>query len=193
MISLPRSIPRRRRRTGATHELLTLALFACLSAAWAAPSTPAGAPAGADSTRDAQMFRALHPKVIIEVAESDVNACLQEHPDLFRLPRRYAAPRVVFGAGLVEVSARTKVLLAQTRVSVTLAPEMAAGHLRLTVRKVRASGIPLPRRLERGVGDGIAATINQALDRNDLQLVRVEVMRGLLRVTAEPRAPVATP
>lgn len=142
--------------------------------------------AAAQSSPDAeamtQLFRALQPRVTIEIAEANLNAYLQAHPGELGIPADFADPRVSFGNGLVELSARKQVLFIASRVSVGLAPQIVRGRLRLVVRRVRASGIPLPTYFHRGVADVIAGPINQALDRNELELLGVEVVPGAVRV-----------
>jgi hypothetical protein len=153
-----------------------------LSVAWAAAAA-AQAPA-ADDQAMMRLFRALQPRMTIEVAETNLNAYLRDHPRELGIPDSFADPRVAFGGGLVEFSARTKVLFLASRVSVAMAPRIAQGRLRLVVRKVRASGFPLPTYFHKGVADAITGPINQALDRNELELLGVEIVSGLVRVTA---------
>ncbi|NPV47129.1 MAG: hypothetical protein HPY69_09215 [Armatimonadetes bacterium] len=146
-----------------------------------------------DAEAMTQLFRALQPRVTIEIAETNLNAYLQAHPRELGIPPDFADPRVSFRNGLVEFSARKQVLFIASRVSVGLAPQIVRGRLRLVVRRVRASGIPLPTCFHRGIADTITGPINQALDRNDLQLLGVEVVPGAVRVHAQVEATGATP
>lgn len=139
--------------------------------------------------RDAEamthLLRALQPRVTIEIAEANLNAYLQSHTHELGIPADFADPRVSFRQGLVELSARKQVLFIASRVSVGLAPQIVRGRLRLVVRRVRASGIPLPTYFHRGVADLITGPINQALDNNGLTLLGVEVAPGVVRATAQ--------
>ena len=164
--------------TGLLPAVLLLALAA--EAALAQPATPAG-----DQEAMMRLFHALRPKIIIELGEQQINDCLRQRPADFGIPAEFADPQVAFGGGMVAVSARARVLFFASRVSVAMAPEIVRGRLRLVVRKVRASGIPLPSYFHRGVAEAITGLINPALERNDLALTGVEVERGLVRVTAQ--------
>jgi hypothetical protein len=127
-----------------------------------------------------------------EVTEDNLNAYLRAHPEDFAIPDGFDAPRVGFGNGCVEVSALTKLLWVTTRVRVTMAPEVVRGRLRLRVREIHAGPIPLPSSFHRGAADTIAGVVNGILDRNEMQLLSMQVERGLIRATAIPRLQSAT-
>lgn len=165
--------------------LVGLMLGAVLARA-AGAQTPAP-----DADTMTQLFRALQPRVTIEIAEANLNAYLRAHPQELGIPADFADPRVSFRHGLVELSARKQVLFIASRVSVGLAPQVVRGRLRLVVRRVRASGIPLPTYFHRGVADALTGPINQALDRNGLELLDVEVVPGTVRVHAQVGATAA--
>ena len=156
-----------------------LALTVCLAMA----PVPADGPAS--PTPDySQLLRELRPKMIFEFSEENLNAYLRAHPREFAIPEGFEDPRVAFGEGLVEVSARTKVLFVPTRVRVSMIPEVVRGRLHLRVHRVQAGPIPLPSNFHRGTADTIAGVVNSILDRNQVQLMAVEAERGLIRVTA---------
>ncbi len=134
-----------------------------------------------------EMFRALKPTLIIELTEGNVNAYLLEHLDEFSIPEGFEDPRVVFGDGYVEVSARTKVLFVATRVKVQMKPQIRDGFLTLPATKVRAGKIPVPSAFFRNIAGTITAVINQALAQNSMQLTRVEITPGRVRGTAVVR------
>jgi hypothetical protein len=169
-----------RRAASLLPAVVLLALAAGAVLAQPQPAAPAG-----DQEAMMRLFHALRPKIIIELGEQEINACLRQNPADFGIPAGFADPRVAFGGGLVAVSARAQVLFFTSRVSVAMAPEIVRGRLRLVVRKVHASGIRLPTYFHRGVADAITGLINPALERNELTLTGVEVERGLVRVTAQ--------
>lgn len=176
-------------RLSATTLGLLVAALAALSAAGpvdAADRDRGGPAAITPEQYEAQMrmFRAMRPKLIIEVTEANVNAYLRDHPDEFDMPEGLEAPRVSFGSGYVEVSARASLLFVPSRVSVRLAPSIRDGHLELRVTRVSAGWMPLPRSLHGGVAEMITDLINNALDLNGVKLSRVEIVRGLVRATA---------
>jgi hypothetical protein len=167
-------------RAGALAAVL---VSACAASVASADATPGPTPTGPDAS--ARIFRGMRTKVIIEVAERDINAYLREHPEDFAIPGDFGAPRVAFVTGQIEVSARTKVLFVSTRVSVEMTPRVVGGRLHLEVRRVRASGIPLPTFLQHGVAGTIEGVINKTLDGNGLRLLAVAAMPGLVRLTAQ--------
>lgn len=169
-----------------------IALMAVLALTAALLTSPAPAEEAGQPTPDyGQMLRELKPRMMFEVTEPNLNAYLRAHPEDFAIPEGFSSPHVAFTAGLVEVSALTKVLFVPTRVRVSMNPEVMRGRLRLKVHSVHAGVIPLPASFHRGAADTIAAIINGMLDRNDLQLECVEIQRGLIRAVArvQPAAP----
>jgi len=169
--------------------LLAGAVIIAAAVAW---TQPTAAPV-ADEATYFRIFRGLKPRMIIEVAEADVNSYLREHPEDIALPEDFADPQVAFTEGLVHVSARTKVLFVTSRVSVSLAPEITQGRLRLSVRRIKASGIPLPHWFHKGISSNLTAMINETLDRNGLQVRAVQIERGLIRVWAQVGPTPTTP
>jgi uncharacterized protein YpmS len=135
----------------------------------------------------ARMLRELKPTMVFEVTEANLNTYLMTHPEDFAIPDGFDAPRVEFGANEVEVSALKRVLLVTVRVRVAMVPEIMRGRLRLKVSRVSAGPIPLPSNFHAGVADTIERIVNQILEHNNVQLTRVEIVRGLVRVTAQVR------
>lgn len=131
-----------------------------------------------------RMFWAMRPKLVIEISEANVNRYLTDHPDEFDMPAGLAAPRVAFGSGFVEVSARKRLLVMPSRVSVRLAPHIQDGRLALRATRVSAGWLPLPTALHGGVADTLTGVINGALELNNVTLSRIEVVRGMVRATA---------
>ena len=131
-----------------------------------------------------QMFRALKPTLIIQLTEGNVNAYLLQHLDDFDIPEGFEDPKVAFGNGYVEVSARTKVLFVSTHVKVQMKPQITDGFLSLPATKVRAGVIPIPSAFFRNIAGTITTVINQALQQNSMQLTRVEIVPGRVRGTA---------
>lgn len=178
-----------------TSGLLLVGLLTATVALAQPAATPAATPA--EDEAYLRIFRGLKPKMVIEVAEADVNTYLREHPEEVALPGEFADPQVAFLDGLVQISARTKVLFVASRVRVNLAPEMINGRLRLSVRRISASGIPIPNWFHKGIAGDLAGMINETLDRNGLQLRDVRVEQGLIRVWAQvgavPTTAPATP
>lgn len=154
--------------------------------AYGAPPARPSAKSPAEAEIDyLQLLRELQPRMIMEVQQDRINAYLRSHPGQFDLPSGFEDPQVALGGGLMEVSARTKVLLMATRVRVLLIPRLDRGRLRLKVHKVSAGPIPLPFSFQRSVGDTLAGVVNQFLDQNDLQVEGVELDQGMVRVTAK--------
>lgn len=159
--------------------------LALLALAWSAGS------AGAEGDPN-RLFRALRPKLIIEIGEPEINACLRDYPDDFAIPEGFTEPRIAFSEGLVEVSALTQLFFVTTRVRVGMQPEIVNGKLRLVVRKIKAGPVPLPSSFHRGVADSIAEVINRVLANNDVELRDVVAGEGVVRVSAwlnPPRPP----
>lgn len=131
-----------------------------------------------------EMFRALKPTLIIELTETNVNAYLLDHLDEFDIPEGFEDPKVIFGNGYVEVSARTKVLFVSTRVKVQMKPQITDGFLSLPATKARAGKIPVPSAFFNNIAGTITTVINQALDQYSMQLTHVEIVPGRVRGTA---------
>lgn len=165
--------------------VLGVGLWAGRATVYGAP--PVQPPAQSPATGEVdflQVLRELQPRMIMEVQQDRINAYLRAHPGQFDLPPGFEDPQVALGGGLVEVSARTKVLLIATRVRVLLIPRLDRGRLRFKVHKVSAGPLPLPFGFQRSVGDTLAGVVNEFLEQNDLQVEGVELDRGLVRVTA---------
>lgn len=131
------------------------------------------------------LLRELKPRMTFEVTEPNMNAYLAAHLAEFAIPEGFTSPYVAFGAGLVEVSALTRVIFVPTRVRVGMRPQVVRGRLRLRVERIHAGPLPLPSSFHRGTADTIARVVNEILDRNEVQLLAVEAVRGLIRVTAQ--------
>lgn len=138
-----------------------------------------------------QLLNELKPRMMFEVTEQNLASYLGNHPELFALPEGFEAPRVAFLDGFIEVSALTKLLFVPTRVRVSMAPEVVRGRLHLKVHAIHAGAIPLPSSFHRGTADTIAGVINEILDRNQVQLISVCSVRGLIRIFAQA-GPVAS-
>lgn len=132
-----------------------------------------------------QLLSELKPRMMFEVTEQNLASYLGNHPELFALPEGFEAPRVTFLDGFVEVGALTTLLFIPTRVRVTMEPEVVRGRLHLKVHAIHAGAIPLPASFHRGTADTIARVINEILDRNEVQLISVCSVRGLIRIFAQ--------
>lgn len=139
----------------------------------------------------ARMLRALKPTMIFEVAEQDINAYLATRPEELAIPEGFEDPKVTLRQGLLEISARKELVFISTRVRVGLSPQVVRGRLRLKVRSVHAGPIPLPSNFHAGISETIEGIINQILDRNELDLLRVEIVPPMVRVTAKVMTPEA--
>lgn len=139
-----------------------------------------------------QLLSELRPRMMFEVTEQNLGSYLARHPELFALPEGFEAPHVAFLDGFIEVSALTRLLFLPTRVRVSMEPEVVRGRLHLKVHAIHAGPIPLPASFHRGTADAIAGVINEILDRNEVQLVSVCSVRGLIRIFAQA-GPVAAP
>ena len=139
----------------------------------------------------ARMLRALKPTMIFEVAEPDINAYLATRPQELAIPEGFEDPKVTLRQGLLEVSARKELVFISTRVRVGLVPQVVRGRLRLKVRSIHAGPIPLPSNFHAGISETIEGIINQILDRNELDLLRVEIVPPMVRVTAKVMTPEA--
>lgn len=139
-----------------------------------------------------QLLRELKPRMMFEVTEQNLGSYLANHPELFAMPEGFEAPQVVFLDGLIEVSALTRLLFVPARVRVSMQPEVVRGRLHLKVHAIHAGPIPIPASFHRGTSDTIARLINEILDRNEVQLVSVCSVRGLIRIFAQA-GPAAAP
>ncbi len=175
-------------RSAAYFKVPSLGIFVLFLGGFFLPAARAETPAEAPPDYTA-ILRALKPKMIIEITEANLNEYLRTEPEELTMPEGFENPYVALSDGNVEVSAVTKMLLVPTRVRVSMVPEVVAGRLQMRVRRLHAGPIRLPSRFHRGVGDTIARMVNDILDHNELQLTRVEVRRGLIRVTAEVQKP----
>jgi len=152
------------------------------------PASQLAPPLAPEYTR---MLQALKPRMTFEVTERNLNAYLLAHPQDFAIPEGFDAPAVAFREGVVEVSAVTRVVFLRARVRVSMIPEIVDGRLRLRVHKIQAGRFPLPPSFHRGAADTIESIINQMLANNELELLCVEIVPGLVRVTAQVRPPPA--
>lgn len=164
---------------------LPLAVYAPLAADEPPPAQPA--------PDYAAMLRELKPRMMLDFTEQNLNAYLRAHPEDFAIPEGFDSPAVALREGIIEVSALARLLFVATRVRVEMVPEVARGKLRLRVHKVKAGPIPLPPGFHRGTADTIESVINQILGTNDMELLCVEIVPNLVRVTAQVRAAEPTP
>jgi len=161
--------------------------FPGLVRAWfGARSTITAAEGGGSLTLEQlKAIRGVRPTVQVTLTEDDINSYLDEHPEAVGLPRGFAAPRVHFRDGEVQMGMRTKVLLIPVRVTVSMAPRIEAGELRLSVTKVDAGGISLPGEL-RGIAERqVSKLLSERLLSAGLEPEAVEVGEGTLTVAAE--------
>jgi hypothetical protein len=159
-----------------------------MTSAEAQPATPA-----AGQIDYAQLLRELQPRMMFEFSETNLNAYLTNHPDLYELPEGFTAGHIAFGEGLIEVSALTKLLFVPTRVRVSMEPEVMHGRLRLRVHTIHAGPLRLPSSFHHGAADTIAGVVNDFLDHNNVQLISVCAALGLIRISAQaaPTTPAA--
>lgn len=134
-----------------------------------------------------RLFRQMQPTLTIEITEANINAFLREHRDEIGVPPGYSNPRIGFDKGRVEVSAARRLGFFSTRVQVEMDPSIEEGRLVLRERKTGVGPISLPISFHTGVADTIMETINGALDRNDMILRRIEIIRGRVRAVADVR------
>ncbi len=131
-----------------------------------------------------QAIRGVRPTVQVTLSEDDINSYLQEHPDAVGLPRGFAAPRVHFRNGQVQMGVRTRALLIPVRVVVHMQPRVEEGRLRLSVTKVDAGGVSLPGELRRIAEEQISRLLSERLAAAGLEPESVEVGEGRLIVAA---------
>ncbi len=129
-------------------------------------------------------IRGVRPTVQVTLTEDDINSYLDEHPEAVGLPQGFAAPRVRFRDGEVQMGMRTRVLLIPVRVTVSMAPRVESGELRLSVTKVDAGGVSLPGEL-RGIAERqVSRLLSERLLSAGLEPESVEVGEGTLTVAA---------
>jgi len=128
-------------------------------------------------------MRGVKPTVQIQLSDADVNAYLREHRDELELPSGIEEPKVAFGDGYIEASARTKVAFVPVRMRVEIIPEVSDGKLVLHVEETRAGKIGLPGMFRKKIGRVIDKLIQQKLGQSDLRLKSVVVEPGLLTIT----------
>ncbi len=161
--------------------------FPGLVRAWfGARSTITAAEGGGTLTLEQlKAIRGVRPTVQVTLTDDEINSYLDEHPEAVGLPRGFAAPRVHFRDGQVHMAMRTRVLLIPVRVTVSMAPRIESGELKLSVTKVDAGGVSLPGEL-RGIAERQASRlISERLLSAGLEPESVEVGEGTLIVAAE--------
>jgi len=134
---------------------------------------------------EAQMraMRGVKPTVQIQLSDADVNAYLEEHSDELDLPSGLGEPKVAFGDGYIEGSARTKVVFVPVRMRVEIIPEVADGKLVLHVEETKAGKIGLPGMFRKSIGRAVDKLIQEKLGQSGLLLKDVTVQPGLLTIT----------
>lgn len=140
-----------------------------------------------------RLLHALQPTITIEVLERNLNAYAAGRPAELRIPEGFEDPQLTISRGELELSARKELLFMSARVRVSLSPEVAHGRLRLKVHEVHAGPIPLPSSFHAGVSGGIETVVNDFLAQNGLELIAVEALPGVLRVTGKALPPAAEP
>lgn len=141
----------------------------------------------ATQLNEAQMraMRGVKPTVQIELSDADINAYLKEHRDELDLPSGLEDPRVAFGEGFVEGSARTKVAFVPVRVRVKLIPKIVDGKLAVEIEKVQAGKLGVTGIMGDKLARKIGSLLEGRFEESGAKLKDVQVRPGILTVTGQ--------